>query len=458
MSETIEKKSSGQHGMLMTEGSILKNIFLFSIPLILGNLLQQTYNAVDSIIVGNCVGSNALAAVGAGASLIYLLIAFSQGASVGAGIIISQYLGARDSEHVRTAVHTAVTVALILGALLTIGGLRFTRPLLIWMNTPEEVLEDAVLYLRIYSGGMVFNVLYNMMAGILNAAGNSRRSLLYLAAAAFTNIFMDVLLIAVLKMGVAGAAIATDMSQAASCILAFLFLLRVPADYQVHIPELRLNGFMALQILRVGLPTGIQNMVISLSNILVQAAVNGYGTAAMAGFGAYLKIDGFNILPVLSFSMAITTFVGQNYGAGNLKRVKKGMWVVIGMNLVYTLATGALLLTFSHPLLALFNGDPEVIAYGARAMRYFCPFYFLLGVMHAMAGTVRGAGKSVPPMAVLLFALCIFRIFWIQLAVPQIPSIDGVFMMYPISWAVGLVLMALYTWRGHWLPRPEAQT
>ena len=310
MSETIEKKSSGQHGMLMTEGSILKNIFLFSIPLILGNLLQQTYNAVDSIIVGNCVGSNALAAVGAGASLIYLLIAFSQGASVGAGIIISQYLGARDSEHVRTAVHTAVTVALILGALLTIGGLRFTRPLLIWMNTPEEVLEDAVLYLRIYSGGMVFNVLYNMMAGILNAAGNSRRSLLYLAAAAFTNIFMDVLLIAVLKMGVAGAAIATDMSQAASCILAFLFLLRVPADYQVHIPELRLNGFMALQILRVGLPTGIQNMVISLSNILVQAAVNGYGTAAMAGFGAYLKIDGFNILPVLSFSMAITTFVG----------------------------------------------------------------------------------------------------------------------------------------------------
>ena len=187
MSETIEKKSSGQHGMLMTEGSILKNIFLFSIPLILGNLLQQTYNAVDSIIVGNCVGSNALAAVGAGASLIYLLIAFSQGASVGAGIIISQYLGARDSEHVRTAVHTAVTVALILGVLLTIGGLRFTRPLLIWMNTPEEVLEDAVLYLRIYSGGMVFNVLYNMMAGILNAAGNSRRSLLYLAAAACTS-------------------------------------------------------------------------------------------------------------------------------------------------------------------------------------------------------------------------------------------------------------------------------
>ncbi len=451
MSETIEKKSFGQHGMLMTEGSILKNIFLFSIPLILGNLLQQTYNAVDSIIVGNCVGSNALAAVGAGASLIYLLIAFSQGASVGAGIIISQYLGARDSEHVRTAVHTAVTVALILGVLLTIGGLRFTRPLLIWMNTPEEVLEDAVLYLRIYSGGMVFNVLYNMMAGILNAAGNSRRSLLYLAAAAFTNIFMDVLLIAVLKMGVAGAAIATDMSQAASCILAFLFLLRVPADYQVHIPELRLNGFMALQILRVGLPTGIQNMVISLSNILVQAAVNGYGTAAMAGFGAYLKIDGFNILPVLSFSMAITTFVGQNYGAGNLKRVKKGMWVTLGMCIVYTVVTGALLLLFSRPALGLFTRDATVIDFGQIAMRYFCPFYWLLAILHALAGTVRGTGKTVPPMVVLLLSLCLFRILWIRLILPGFHGIEGVYILYPVSWALGMVLMILYTWKGKWM-------
>lgn len=451
MPETIEKKSSGQHGMLMTEGSILKNIFLFSIPLILGNLLQQTYNAVDSIIVGNCVGSNALAAVGAGALLIYLLIAFSQGASVGAGIIISQYLGARDSEHVRTAVHTAVTVVLILGALLTIGGLRFTRPLLIWMNTPEEVLEDAVLYLRIYSGGMVFNVLYNMMAGILNAAGNSRRSLLYLAAAAFTNIFMDVLLIAVLKMGVAGAAIATDMSQAASCILAFLFLLRVPADYQVHIPELRLNGFMALQILRVGLPTGIQNMVISLSNILVQAAVNGYGTAAMAGFGAYLKIDGFNILPVLSFSMAITTFVGQNYGAGNLKRVKKGMWVTLGMCIVYTVVTGALLLFFSRPALSLFTKDSTVIDFGQIAMRYFCPFYWLLAILHALAGTVRGTGKTVPPMVVLLLSLCLFRILWIRLILPGFHGIEGVYILYPFSWALGMVLMILYTWKGKWM-------
>lgn len=451
MSETIEKKSSGQHGMLMTEGSILKNIFLFSIPLILGNLLQQTYNAVDSIIVGNCVGSDALAAVGASTSLIYLLIAFSQGASVGAGVIISQYLGARNSEKVRTAVHTAVTAAFFLGILLTIGGLMFSRPLLIWMNTPDEVLEASVLYLKIYSGGLIFNVLYNMMAGILNAAGNSRRSLIYLASAAFTNILMDLLLIAGLKMGVAGAAIATDMSQAVSCILAFLFLLRVPADYQVHIPELRLNGSMALQILRVGLPTGIQNMVISLSNILVQAGVNGYGTAAMAGFSAYLKIDGFNILPVLSFSMAITTFVGQNYGAGNWKRVKKGMWVTLAMCIVYTVATGALLLFFSRPVLSLFTRDATVIAFGQTAMRYFCPFYWLLAILHALAGTVRGTGKTVPPMVVLLLSLCLFRILWIQLLLPHFAGIEGIYLLYPVSWALGMVLMILYTWKGKWM-------
>ena len=289
------------------------------------------------------------------------------------------------------------------------------------------------------------------MAGILNAAGNSRRSLIYLASAAFTNIIMDLLLIAGLKMGVAGAAIATDMSQAVSCILAFLFLLRVPADYQVHIPELRLNGSMALQILRVGLPTGIQNMVISLSNILVQAGVNGYGTAAMAGFSAYLKIDGFNILPVLSFSMAITTFVGQNYGAGNLKRVKKGMWVTLAMCIVYTVATGALLLFFSRPVLSLFTRDAAVIAFGQTAMRYFCPFYWLIAILHALAGTVRGTGKTVPPMVVLLLSLCLFRIFWIQLLLPHFDGIEGIYLLYPVSWALGMVLMVLYTWKGKWL-------
>ena len=442
-----EKKNT----ILMTEGSIFKNLLFFATPLILGNLLQQMYNAVDSIIVGNYVGSNALAAVGAGASLIYLLIAFSLGASVGAGVIVSQYLGAKEKEGVHKAVHTAMTISIILGLILTAGGILFSRKLLVMMNTPAEILDDAACYLRIYSYGLIFNVVYNMAAGILNAAGNSRRSLMYLAAAAVVNIFMDLLLIAGLKIGVAGAAIATNFSQAISCILALWFLFRVPADYRISLKSLRIHKAMALRIIQIGLPTGIQNMVISFSNILIQASINQYGATAVAGFSAYLKIDGFNILPVLSFSMAITTFIGQNYGAGKYDRMKKGMWVTLLMGIVYTVFTGILLLTFSGQIMRLFSEDVGVIAYGQTAMRYFCPFYWILAILHSLAGTVRGTGKSIPPMVVLLVSLCLFRIVWIQLVLPYYTSIEGIFILYPVSWLVGAVLMILYTWKGKWI-------
>ena len=442
-----EKKNT----VLMTEGGIFKNLLFFAAPLILGNLLQQMYNAVDSIIVGNYVGSNALAAVGAGASLIYLLIAFSLGASVGAGVIVSQYLGAKDKEGVHKAVHTAMTISIILGLILTAGGILFSRKLLVMMNTPAEILDDAACYLRIYSCGLIFNVVYNMAAGILNAAGNSRRSLMYLAAAAVVNIFMDLLLIAGLKIGVAGAAIATNFSQAISCILALWFLFRVPADYRISLKSLRIHKAMALRIIQIGLPTGIQNMVISFSNILIQASINQYGATAVAGFSAYLKIDGFNILPVLSFSMAITTFIGQNYGAGKYDRMKKGMWVTLFMGIVYTVLTGILLLTFSGQIMRLFSEDVGVIAYGQTAMRYFCPFYWILAILHSLAGTVRGTGKSIPPMVVLLVSLCLFRIVWIQLVLPYYTSIEGIFILYPVSWLVGAVLMILYTWKGKWI-------
>lgn len=442
-----EKKNT----VLMTEGSIFKNLLFFATPLILGNLLQQMYNAVDSIIVGNYVGSNALAAVGAGASLIYLLIAFSLGASVGAGVIVSQYLGAKEKEGVHKAVHTAMTISIILGLILTAGGILFSRKLLVMMNTPAEILDDAACYLRIYSCGLIFNVVYNMAAGILNAAGNSRRSLMYLAAAAVVNIFMDLLLIAGLKIGVAGAAIATNFSQAISCILALWFLFRVPADYRISLKSLRIHKAMALRIIQIGLPTGIQNMVISFSNILIQASINQYGATAVAGFSAYLKIDGFNILPVLSFSMAITTFIGQNYGAGKYDRMKKGMWVTLLMGIVYTVLTGILLLTFSGQIMRLFSKDVGVVAYGQTAMRYFCPFYWILAILHSLAGTVRGTGKSIPPMVVLLVSLCLFRIVWIQLVLPYYTSIEGIFILYPVSWLVGAVLMILYTWKGKWI-------
>lgn len=437
----------------MTEGNIWKLLIIFSIPLILGNLLQQMYNTADSIIVGNFVGSNGLAAVGSGTALINLIIAFSQGAAVGAGVIVSQNLGARDKQKTKLAVHTAMCIAIILGVILSAIGVIFSRDLLIWMKTPKSVLKDSVLYLQIYCGGLIFNVIYNMATGILNAAGNSKRPLIYLAIASVTNIILDLVFIKALKWGVKGAAIATDISQALSCVLAVGYLLRVNSDYKLIVKELKIHGNTAKQIIRIGLPTAIQNMVISFSNVLVQSSVNSYGATAMAGYAAYLKIDGFNILPVLSISMAVTTFTGQNVGAKKPDRIKKGMWNALIMGVVYTVIIGVVILLTSHTVLGLFTKDNEVITYGQLAMKYFCPFYFLLGILNILAGTVRGAGKGVPPMLILLFSMCIFRILWIKIALPFYSTIDGVFILYPISWFVGMVLMIIYTKFGKWLPK-----
>lgn len=440
-----------QKTTMMTEGSVVKNILLFSIPLILGNLLQQLYNTVDSIIVGKYVGSNALAAIGSSTSLVYLLIAFSQGVSVGAGVVISQRLGQRKKEGVQISVHTALALAGVLGIILTAGGILLSKEILVWMNTPTEVMNDAVTYLRLYSAGMLFNVVYNMAAGILNAAGNSKRPLVYLAIASVINLVLDLVFIVEMKMGIAGAAIATNIGQVVSCVLSILYLMRIHTDYQVNLRKIKIHKETAGLIIKIGLPTGFQNMVISLSNILVQSSVNSFGANAMAGFGAYMKVDGFNVLPVTSFGMAATTFVGQNYGAGKLERVKKGMWVTFGIGIVYTIATGILLLSFSEPIMRFFSSDAEVIAYGQQAMYFFCPFYWVLSILHALSGTVRGAGKSIPPMIVLLISLCLFRVLWIQFAMPNIASIEGIFVLYPISWAIGSCLMILYTWKGKWL-------
>ena len=352
----------------MCNGPILSKMLRFSIPLMCSSVLQLLFNAADIVVVGRWAGDNSLAAVGSNTALIGLLTNLFVGLAVGANTLAAKYYGARDRDALHRVVHTSILLSIISGLVLTVVGVFGARTILIWMQTPDEVMPDAVLYLRIYAGALLFNVMYNMLAGILNAVGNSKRSLIYLAAAAVTNIVLDLVLVCLFDMGVAGAAIATDMSQMASCVLALRFLIKVPVSYRVSLEKIRICRRDAVRIIRVGLPTGIQNMVISFSNVLVQSSVNVFGTKAMAGWGAYMKIDGFNILPVTSLSMAATTFTGQNFGAGRLDRVKQGMWVTVLMNLVYTLATGALLLLFCKPLLQLFNADPEVISVGAHAL------------------------------------------------------------------------------------------
>jgi putative MATE family efflux protein len=443
----IMKKST-----VMTEGSIWKKILFFSIPLILGNLFQQLYNTVDSIIVGNYIGSEALAAVGSSGSLINLLIGFCIGASAGAGVVIAQFYGAQDREGVRKAVHTTIAIAIAAGAVLTVVGIVATPILLKAMGTPQEVFDQASIYLKVYFGGILFSVVYNMSAGILNAVGNSKRSLVYLMIAATSNIFLDLLFVVVLKMGIVGAAIATDISQLLSCIFIILFLVRSEDVYRVKLKDIRCYDNLLGKILKIGLPTGVQNIVISLSNVIVQSSVNSFGAVAMAGFAAYIKVDGFNILPVLSFSMAATTFVGQNVGAGRLDRVKKGMYVSVAMGIIYTVCTGILLLAFAPQVIGVFTQNGKVVEYGVYIMKFFCPFYWMLGILHILAGTIRGTGKTMQAMVVFLFSLCIFRVLWIWGAMSVSHKIGGVMLGYPLSWLVGLVMILIYVWKGNWMP------
>ena len=445
-----DKEISNFEKNLMTSGSIWKTILIFSIPLIIGNLLQQTYNTIDSMIVGNFVGSSALAAVGSSTALINLLISFAQGIAVGSGIIVAQSLGSNARKDVRVSIHTSMALALVLGLVISIMGYVFAPWLLEKMQTPSEVMPESIEYLRVFSLGLIFNVIYNMEAGILNAVGNSKRSLLYLSLASFTNVVLDFIFIKYLGMGVRGAAIATNISQFISALLALLFLLRVPEIYKVSLKKIKIHKDMAIRIIKVGIPTAIQGTVISLSNVIMQSSVNVFGAMPMAGFGAFIKIDGFNILPVLSLSLAITTFAGQNYGAGKIDRVKKGMWTTLFMTIIYTIISGTMLYNFAPKVIALFTKEPDVIAAGVLATKFFCPFYFLLAIMHSLAGTVRGTGRTVPPMLIMILSLCVFRILAAKFVIPNYNTIENVYLLYPISWTIGAILMIGYTIKADW--------
>ena len=436
----------------MTEGSIFKQLIKFSIPLILGNLFQQLYNTVDTIIVGNYIGSDALAAVGSTSALINLLLAFCVGVSAGAGVVIAQYYGARDEKNMRTAVHTTIAIACIAGVVMTILGVLFTPTFLRIMGTPEEVMGASVTYLRIYFGGILFSVIYNLAAGILNAVGYSSKSLQFLMIAAGSNVVLDILFVVLFKMGVEGVALATDLAQFLSCFFIMRFLSRSTEMFHVNWKEVRLDKNMAGKIIKIGIPTGIQNAVIGLANVTVQSSVNSFGPVVMAAYAAYVKIDGFNILPVLSFSMAITTFVGQNIGAGKYERVRQGKWAALVLGVGYTLLSSTFILVFGEQIIGIFVNDAEVISLGCYIMKFFCPLYFLLSIMHILAGTIRGTGKTIPPMLIILLSMCLFRIVWLKITLPMFGDMKWIFVVYPLSWMIGAVLMSLYTWKGNWRP------
>lgn len=441
----------------MTDGPIWKRIVLFAIPLFWGHLFQQFYNTADTLIVGNFLGSNALAAVSSSGSLILLLVGLFNGVSIGASVIIGKYFGAGNMKALRRAIHTTIGFGLCCGVAVTLIGQIAAPQILRLMGTPEEVLVNSLVYFRIYFLGALGFVMYNFFMGILQALGDSKHPLIYLIISSVTNIILDLILIAGFRFGVGAAALATTISQFLSAFLCLRQLMHNPEEIRVSLKEIRLDRKMVPQIISNGLPTGIQNSIISVANVFVQSNINKFGALAVAGCGSYSKIEGFGFLPVTCFSLAMTTFISQNLGAKQYDRAKKG--AIFGIVCSITLAEliGFLVYTTAPTLLALFGGSKEAVAFGVTQARTISLFYCLLSYSHCMAGILRGAGRSTVPMLVMMICWCLIRVSYITVAIHFIPVINMVFWAYPITWTLSSIIFTIYYLKSDWIHGLEKQ-
>ena len=424
----------------LTTGSGPRKMLLFALPIFLSNLFQQLYNAVDSLIVGQFIGQQALAAVSSSSSLILLLIGFINGVSLGAGVLIARFYGAEDEEHLERAVHTTLALGLAAGAVLTVLGVALSPLILHWMGTPADVIDNSILYFRVYFLGSIAVVLYNMGASILQSVGDSRSPMVYLILASLANVVLDLLFVAVFRWGVGSAALATILSQILSAFLAFRRLTRTRACYRVNWRRIRFEGPMLRQVVTLGIPSGVQSSVVSLANVIVPANINAFGSAAMAGCGAYSKIEGFAFLPVTCFALALSTFVSQNIGARRFDRVRQGMKFGLICSPVLAELIGVAIFTLAPFLIALFNSDPTVVSFGVDDARTVSLFYCLLSFSHCCAGILRGMGRPIVPMAIMLCVWCALRITYITVTVHFIPDIHVVYWAYPLTWAISSVL------------------
>lgn len=438
-------------GSSLTEGSIWKSMLLFALPVFLGNVFQQLYNTFDSWVVGNYLGDNALAAVSSSGSLIFMMIGFFNGVAMGAGVIIARCYGAKDYDSMRRAIHTDVAFGLTAGILLTVLGVAFTPTILRWMNTPEDVLPQSISYFRYYFCGAIFTVMYNIMVGILHAVGDSRHPLYYLIFSSFVNVVLDLLFVAVFRWGVGSAAIATTISQGVSALLCFRLLLTTKEPYRVELKKIRYHWDSFKDIVRYGLPSGVQNSVIAMANLVVQTNINSFGKAAMAGCGSYSKIEGFAFLPITCFAQALSTFVGQNLGAQQYGRVKKGVRFAVICSVSMAELIGVASYLLAPQLISIFNDSPEVVAYGAAHMRTICLFYCLLALSHCIAGILRGAGKATVPMFIMLGCWCLLRVTYISIAMQHVNELHTVSMAYPITWFASSVLFIIYFYAADWM-------
>lgn len=438
----MQQKCSKQD--LLINGSISKALIWFALPLLGSSFIQLLYNAVDLIFIGNYVGKSASAAVGSGSLILTCLVGFITGISVGAGIVVAQYYGAKDYKNLQDSVHTAVTLAGIGGVILTIAGLLLAPFILQWLRVPQEIFELSVIYIRIYFISILPMILYNMGSAILRAYGDAKRPLIYLASGAILNVFLDWLFVVVFSWGVAGASWATTISQTLSAVFILIHLFSTKKEYRIYLQKLRIHKRQIVRIIKLGVPAGIQSSLLTISNMVVQFYINGFGQDAMAAFTAYFKVENFMYLPILAFGQAMTSFVGQNIGAGQLKRVKKGVKIGLLLGIGCTIAVSAIVLLSRYYLFRTFNSEPEVIQCGIQILIITAPVYFIYVAIEVLSGTVRGAGASFIPMVISISNLCILRIILLAIIVPLWNSVQAIAIVYPITWAATAFSLFIY--------------
>lgn len=435
----------------MTEGSISGNLIKFAVPLFLGNLFQQLYNTADSLIVSNFLGPVSLGAVSATGMLIFLLIGFFQGLSMGAGILISQFFGAEDYRNMRRAIHTHLLFSVFAGVLLSVIGYLVSPQILKLMGTPESLMPEALEYIRVYFAGALGMVLYNACMSVMQAVGDSKHPLYYLIISSVINIALDLIFIYGFGLGVGSAALATIISQFFSVFLCLWRLMRVDDESRVSIKELKPDFRMLLKIIKYGLPSGVQNSIIAFANVVVQSNINYFGDMAVAGCGAYSKIEGFAFLPITSFTAAISTFVGQNIGARKLDRARKGARFGVITSMIIAEVIGVLFFAFAPLLIMAFTRDSEAVSFGTDKARICSLFYCLLAASHCLSAVLRGAGKALVPMITMLSFWCVIRVGFLTVMVPITQSIATVNWVYPLTWGLSTIALTVYYLCADWL-------
>lgn len=434
----------------MTSGVIWKRMTFFALPILLGNLFQQMYNTVDYLIVGNYLGSSSLAAVSSSGSLIFMLIGFLSGISSGAGVVVARLFGAKDIKTLQKAIHTTVAFGLVAGVLMTVLGVWLSPYILTWMDTPESVMPESLSYLQVYFLGSLFFVMYNIFVGILQAVGNSKYPLYYLIVSSVINLVLDIVFIHNFHTGVWGAALATVISQVFSAALCFLQLTKTNEVYRLHIKKIAFDRKLLGEIIKIGLPSGFQNSIIAFANVVVQSNVNAFGEMAMAGYGAYSKVEGFAFLPINSFTMALTTFVGQNLGAKQYERAKKGVRFGTLVAVVLAELIGVVVFIFAPQFIAAFDPTVQVVQFGIEKARTAALFYCLLAYAHSIAAVLRGAGKALVSMIIMLAFWCVVRVTFLTITIPITHSIQMVYWVYPLTWALSSIAFTIYYKKSNW--------